>query len=245
VSIPVVVASITSPNELLYSFVLASTQELHEKISQLANRVRELEDALRSSHAQQSSDIHPLLTEELLQIKAPLQRELPNKNGALITLKEEESNPDIVDAFGSLSISLSGRTKYYGHIANSYVRSLTSVGLALLLIFGSSTFSRSVEPVHRAGLTFLFLIQNEFPEGEEPDDQLARLESILPPDILRRSASIPIASPSHSSPHPDTVVRDLLWYFPPPNKAAELRSIYFRHAAWMYVPRLVSSTNPN
>src|SRR5882757_3322925 len=31
------------------SFVLASTQELHEKISELATRVRELEDALRTS----------------------------------------------------------------------------------------------------------------------------------------------------------------------------------------------------
>jgi hypothetical protein len=121
--------------------VLASTQELHEKISQLANRVRELEDALRSSHAQHSSDIHPLLTEELLQIKAPLQRELPNKNGALVTLKEEETNPDIVDAFGSLSISISGRTKYYGHIANSYVNLFPSIGLTLSYSFAALVFS--------------------------------------------------------------------------------------------------------
>ena len=121
--------------------MLASTQELHEKISQLANRVRELEDALRSSHAQHTSDVHPLLTEELLQIKAPLQRELPNKNGALVTLKEEETNPDIVDAFGSLSISISGRTKYYGHIANSYVKLFPSIGLTLSYSFAELVFS--------------------------------------------------------------------------------------------------------
>lgn len=63
-----------------------------------------------------------MLTEELLRIKAPLQREVPAlrdipANGQ----KEDEQNPDVVDAFGSLSISLSGRAKYFGQIANSWV----------------------------------------------------------------------------------------------------------------------------
>jgi len=116
---------ITRLTNLLSSrFVLASTQELHAKIHELANRVRDLEDALRYSHAQLSPSSfeqpHPLLTEELLKIKAPLQREL--RNDASSAPKEEEPNPDIVDAFGSLSISISGRTKYFGHIANSWVR---------------------------------------------------------------------------------------------------------------------------
>ena len=47
-------------------FVLASTQDLHEKINQLANRVRELEDALRTSHTLHSLEPHPLLSDELL-----------------------------------------------------------------------------------------------------------------------------------------------------------------------------------
>jgi hypothetical protein len=107
-------------------FVLASTQELHEKIAELATRVRQLEDGLRTSHAQSSSDSHPLLSEELLRIKAPLQREAaPLRNNLQVTVKEEEEqNPDVVDAFGSLSITLSGRTKYFGQIANSWVGSI-------------------------------------------------------------------------------------------------------------------------
>ncbi|KAF4610658.1 hypothetical protein D9613_006789 [Agrocybe pediades] len=100
-----------------HRFVLASTQELHEKISELATRVRELEDALRASHSHLSSEPHPLLSEELLKIKAPLQRDVNNKTS--VTIKEEE-NPDVVDAFGSLSIAMSGKTKYYGHTANSW-----------------------------------------------------------------------------------------------------------------------------
>lgn len=46
------------------SFVLthrpASTQELHEKLSELANPIRQLEDALRSSYAQLAPEQHPL-----------------------------------------------------------------------------------------------------------------------------------------------------------------------------------------
>lgn len=72
--------------------MLASTEELHEKIQVLAYRVRTLEgaddhgqkectvvdptvDGLRESHAKFSSEGHPLLESELLAIKAPLQRE--------------------------------------------------------------------------------------------------------------------------------------------------------------------------
>ncbi|KAI5122508.1 hypothetical protein M0805_001416 [Coniferiporia weirii] len=99
-------------------FVLASTQELHEKISELCTRIRELEDALRESHGHMSNQIHPLLSEDLLRIKAPLQREATDSatpNG----IKEEPST-DVVDSFGSLSISHTGKTKFYGHTANSW-----------------------------------------------------------------------------------------------------------------------------
>jgi hypothetical protein len=117
---------LASGPQLLHSFVLASTQELHEKISELATRVRELEDALRSSHSHLTSEQHPLLTEELLKIKAPLQRDISHtKPPGSVVIKEEEANPDIVDSFGSLSISLTGRAKYFGQTANSWVRKFT------------------------------------------------------------------------------------------------------------------------
>ena len=94
-------------------FVLASTQDLHEKINQLANRVRELEDALRASHAQQSLEPHPLLAEELLRIKAPIQRENLINTG-VSNGTSDEPGADVVDSFGSLSISESGKTNYFG-----------------------------------------------------------------------------------------------------------------------------------
>ena len=97
---------------------MASTTELHEKISQLANRVRELEDALRASHSQIASDVHPLLTEDLLAIKygpetLPASRDpTGDHHGAS------------VGAFGTLTITDSGESNYFGQSGGVEVRFL-------------------------------------------------------------------------------------------------------------------------
>jgi hypothetical protein len=106
----------------LHRFVLASTQELHEKITELCSRVRDLEDALRTAHAKSSSESHPLLSDELLRVKAPLQREAPLRNPTIIHQQEEENNPDVIDSFGTLAINGVGHTSYHSGFANSWVR---------------------------------------------------------------------------------------------------------------------------
>ncbi|KAI0343143.1 hypothetical protein BDW22DRAFT_1329101 [Trametopsis cervina] len=98
-------------------FVLASTQDLHEKIHELSNRVRELEDGLRASHSQHSQNTHPLLSEDLLRIKAPIQRE---GLGATSSGPGGEQESDVVDSFGSLAISDTGRTNYFGQATSSF-----------------------------------------------------------------------------------------------------------------------------
>ena len=105
-----------------HRFVLASTQELHEKITELCSRTRDLEDALQTAHAHNSNDSHPLLSEELLKVKAPLQRDAPLRNPTTINQQEEENNPDVIDNFGTLAIDGSGNTSYYSQSANSWVR---------------------------------------------------------------------------------------------------------------------------
>lgn len=102
--------------------MLASTQELHEKIAQLATRVRHLEDGLRVSHGQLSSENHPLLAEELLKIKAPLQRDTTRQKTPSAPAVKEEENSDGVEASGSLVIGESGKNKFYGQTASSSVR---------------------------------------------------------------------------------------------------------------------------
>ncbi|KAG7093830.1 hypothetical protein E1B28_007469 [Marasmius oreades] len=180
-------------------FVLASTQELHEKIHELANRVRELEDALRADHARITTEQHPLLTDDLLKIKAPLQREIPQNNGK--PKQEEETNPDVLDAFGSLSISISGKANYLGQIANSW----------------------------------LFLQNESSEDDDQQDNHLGTLQSMLPIPILNRAAALPITTVAQPEPA-SVALQSLYWYLPSTERAAELRSIYYRYAAWMYNP---------
>lgn len=71
---------------------------LHEKISVLSNRVRQLEDALFEAHSLNSQEPHQLLTPELLQLKRPLERESEDPS------KEVDQDPaaEAIDAIGSL-----------------------------------------------------------------------------------------------------------------------------------------------
>lgn len=67
-----------------------------------------------------SNEPHPLLSEDLLRIKAPIQREgLTATNGD--SSLNDGQGPDVVDSFGSLSISDTGRTKYFGQATSSWV----------------------------------------------------------------------------------------------------------------------------
>ncbi|KIY52850.1 hypothetical protein FISHEDRAFT_34165, partial [Fistulina hepatica ATCC 64428] len=98
-------------------FVLANTESLHDKINELSNRVRHLEDALKESHALHSVDPHPLLSEQLLKIKRPLERERPEDSADAI---DKDGTEDAIDALGSLSISNSGRAAFFGTAANAW-----------------------------------------------------------------------------------------------------------------------------
>jgi hypothetical protein len=103
--------------------VLANTEELHEKIIQLQDRISNLENALGTLQAAHSSQPHPLLREDLLDLKAPLGTELaPNLkrrrtedgDGA-----EPEHEPEVLDALGTLTIESEGRSVFYGGTAGA------------------------------------------------------------------------------------------------------------------------------
>ncbi|KAF5328220.1 hypothetical protein D9619_013449 [Psilocybe cf. subviscida] len=99
-------------------FVLANTEALHDKINVLATRVRTLEDALLAAHSLNSNAPHHLLTDELLQLKRPLERERQDAPGT--ELEEKVEVEDNIDSFGSLSFSDNGRSTFFGTTANSW-----------------------------------------------------------------------------------------------------------------------------
>jgi hypothetical protein len=64
----------------------------------------------------------------------------------------------------------------------------------------------------------------------EIDSHLQQLQNILPPEVLKRAASLPISPLSIAE---NVGLQTLYWYLPPAEVALELRSIYYTHAAWM------------
>ncbi|KAF8913807.1 hypothetical protein CPB84DRAFT_1811319 [Gymnopilus junonius] len=105
----------TSP-DLFDRFVLADTSQLHTKIAEMGQRIRELEDALAIFQAGVSNETHPLLREELLSIKfGPEKGHVPQKEPPS---RKETTEPPI-DAFGTMTMGEGGEGKYFGPSAGS------------------------------------------------------------------------------------------------------------------------------
>ena len=117
------------------SFVLAATEHLHRKISTLSDRVRELEDALSTLQAKHSTEPHPLLAAELISSEdkhnpdedSRMQDETmggePSRKGVNGQASGSGSNAgEIIDTFGTLSISQHGVSRFFGPTGGSEVR---------------------------------------------------------------------------------------------------------------------------
>ncbi|TFK50007.1 hypothetical protein OE88DRAFT_1661491 [Heliocybe sulcata] len=97
-------------------FILSDTRELHRKITEMSQRIRQLEDALAVFQASISSDRHPLLSEDLLGIKFwPEVR--PEREESSAARHMGHSGP--IDAFGTLSVGERGEAKYFGRSAGA------------------------------------------------------------------------------------------------------------------------------
>ncbi|KAJ7034066.1 fungal-specific transcription factor domain-containing protein [Mycena alexandri] len=94
-------------------FILADTGQLHAKIAEMSQRIRQLEEALAILQAVISSERHPLLATDLLSIKfaaeAPA-RKTPPSGG--------EQDPPL-DALGTLTLSDAGEVRYFGRSAGT------------------------------------------------------------------------------------------------------------------------------
>jgi hypothetical protein len=111
----------------------STTSELRVKLSQFADRIHALEAALESAHALVDTAPHPLLSEDQLRIA---HFGAPTSYSAHESAVEEENNDDSVmiedeettdnvkgtmDHFGSLAISRSGESQFFGRAAYSLV----------------------------------------------------------------------------------------------------------------------------
>lgn len=98
-------------------FVLAATEHLHRQIANMSGRIRQLEDALGVLQSHHSTEPHPLLRDDL--------RSADQKDEfSSITLPADNavgpSNPpEILDGFGTLSITDHGISRFFGPTGGS------------------------------------------------------------------------------------------------------------------------------
>jgi hypothetical protein len=117
-------------------FILASTDQLHNKISEMSARIRQLEDALAIVQAAVSDQRHPLLDDELLKIKFGSEvlgmpdssrrkdsegTSVPGGGGGVGSPPVDRT----IDAFGTLTMSDAGEVKYFGRSAGSETLMMT------------------------------------------------------------------------------------------------------------------------
>lgn len=108
----------------LLSFILANTEQLHEKIAVLSDRVRQLEDALQNLQATHSPHPHPLLTSELLQIKTSQDLYITTQAQAqhLPNQYQDSTSDHLADSTNALSLSVLASTQPpYAPATNSHL----------------------------------------------------------------------------------------------------------------------------
>ncbi|KAJ3522802.1 hypothetical protein NM688_g8822 [Phlebia brevispora] len=185
-------------------FVLAATEYLHKRIAKMNERIRQLEDALAILQARCSNEPHPLLRDDVMPTKAEQEDEDTPE-------VEPATSADIIDTFGTLSVS-----DHVNTLSGSPSESLTSRFFLLPL------------PVP--------ITENDTPPSSPPVEGVSpesSRDSMTPPisgELTRFSASFPftpIGSP--------TEVQELIeQYLPPWERATHLCETYLENAGWLF-----------
>ncbi|KAF7337693.1 hypothetical protein MSAN_02242800 [Mycena sanguinolenta] len=146
-------------------FILADTDQLHTKIAEMSQRIRQLEEALAILQAVVSNERHPLLATDLLSIKfaaeAPIRPDPP----------AQEQDPAMIDALGTLTLGNAGEVKYFGR----------SAGSETLLVAEDCSDEESASDTEPPLPQEIAEIGDVFPSGRQLDSKLQQIRTILPP----------------------------------------------------------------
>ncbi|KAG6884242.1 hypothetical protein C0993_012834, partial [Termitomyces sp. T159_Od127] len=185
-------------------FVLAATEHLHRRIAALGARVRLLEDALMSLQAS-----HPLLHPDLVAREiddfGTMDEEVKGDKGE----KEKAGGGDAIDAFGTLSISDHGISRFFGPTGG--VESLLISNLSPPHPSTPLTSSSNSSPhLHSSSL---------YSTASPPADPLAFFSSSFP--------FTPLGPPAG-------VQNFIASYLPSRSTAEELVQTYLTQCSWLF-----------
>ncbi|KAH9936325.1 uncharacterized protein B0H18DRAFT_868423 [Fomitopsis serialis] len=112
-------------------FILANTEQLHDKIKSMAERIHQLEDALGQLQSSHSTEPHPLLRQELLAIKRSPELFGVERNGAQQSNNHDRSRRDDEDhpSVGSSTSPGVIHDEYAVASSNGAISSLTYLGI--------------------------------------------------------------------------------------------------------------------
>ncbi|KLO11085.1 hypothetical protein SCHPADRAFT_921876 [Schizopora paradoxa] len=187
-------------------FVLAATDHLHRRIAKMSERIRQLEDGLSIVQSRVSTEQHPLLRDELLSLKVDKTEDMP--------LEGEEEPGDVIDAFGTLSITDRGTSRFFG----------ASGGTEMLLLNDEECGSSSNTPSHASPGTS----NVASPESQHRDRESNSPK--LPPEVLRFSNSFPF-TPMGTSREIQSIIES---HLPTYDRAWHLSEIHLENAAWIF-----------
>lgn len=147
-----VATSLCRTKDSLYAnrFVLADTERLHQKISEMSDRIRQLEDALATLQSSLSSEPHPLLSRDLMNIKSSIELHAAIEEDVKAQLARSEvdgrtstagdgDGENVIDAFGTLAIRDDGTSMFYGRSAGSEVSKHLRTEVGLIDVISSFT----------------------------------------------------------------------------------------------------------
>ncbi|KAF8842256.1 hypothetical protein BDN67DRAFT_989238 [Paxillus ammoniavirescens] len=158
-------------------FVLADTEHLHHKIAEMGQRIRSLEDALSIFQAGVSTDVHPLLVDELLAIKygPDAQKSSPQESSG-----DQHAVP--IDAPGTLTLTERGDSHYFGRSAGSEALFLAGAELSGTTPGFSSAreLPQASSDIGRLAAILPFGIGG-FSDGDKSREALDSLYNLLPP----------------------------------------------------------------
>uniref|UniRef100_A0A0W0F0V7 Zn(2)-C6 fungal-type domain-containing protein n=1 Tax=Moniliophthora roreri TaxID=221103 RepID=A0A0W0F0V7_MONRR len=210
-------------------FVLADTEKLHEKIAQMSDRIRLLEDALTILHsATGATDPHPLLDRDALKIKSIIELHAAVSQGQAEKLQQEEDTEDsqYIDAFGTLAIRDDGAATFYGRSAGQESILIGEVASSSPESRPTSSLNSNPHTSNGAGLG----INSPNPSQGWLHSTFKVENSNLPPILTNLSHSFPLPA--------SQTVFDLEYltekFLPVWPEALRLCNLYLEQAPWFF-----------
>ncbi|KAJ7621448.1 fungal-specific transcription factor domain-containing protein [Roridomyces roridus] len=232
-------------------FVLAATEHLHRKIARMGERIRLLEDALTTLHARQSDPdgaAHPLMVNgedfAIPDDPASLRAEgswesLEGPEGRTPTTSGTGSG-DVIDAFGTLSISDHGISRFFGPTGGSESLLLSNVSDTASVTSASASDSPSSLSLSRSSQSLspasTHASSPASPSRSAPSSYMSNSGASPPhptsvsPSTLFSSASFPLTALGP----PQAVHALVTSHLPRRAHARRLIESYFTHLGWLF-----------